>query len=92
MDMNTTLSDITSEIDYAVANNLWLIILFHRVDETDPCCASISVDHSLIQGTVDYLVQGHVPVVTNNEGMIIENLNAQVQSGLGQHRQSNVKH
>jgi peptidoglycan/xylan/chitin deacetylase (PgdA/CDA1 family)/uncharacterized protein YjdB len=77
MDMNTTLSDITSEIDYAVANNLWLIILFHRVDETDPCCSSISVDHMLIQGTVDYLVQQHVPVVTNNEGMIIENLNAQ---------------
>ena len=77
MDMNTTLSDITSEIDYAAANNLWLIILFHRVDETDPCCSSISVDHSLIQGTVDYLLQGHVPVVTNNEGLIIENLNAQ---------------
>ena len=77
MDMNTTLSDITSEIDYAVANNLWLIILFHRVDDPDPCCSSISVDHSLIQGMVDYLVQGHVPVVTNNEGMIIENLNAQ---------------
>ncbi len=77
MDMNTTLSNITSEIDYAVANNLWLIILFHRVDETDPCCSSISVDHSLIQGTVDYLLQGHVPVVTNNEGLIIENLNAQ---------------
>ncbi|MGH9547316.1 MAG: polysaccharide deacetylase family protein, partial [Terriglobales bacterium] len=77
MDMNTTLNDVTSEIDYAVANNLWLIILFHRVDETDPCCASISVDHTLIQGTVDYLVQHHVPVVTNNEGLIIENLNAQ---------------
>ena len=77
MDLNTTLSDITSEIDYAVANNLWLIILFHRVDETDPCCSPISVDHTLIQGTVDYLVQHKVPVVTNNEGMIIENLNAQ---------------
>jgi hypothetical protein len=77
MDMNTTLSNVTSEIDYAVANNLWLIILFHRVDETDPCCSSISVDHTLIQGTVDYLVQHKVPVVTNNEGMIIENLNAQ---------------
>jgi peptidoglycan/xylan/chitin deacetylase (PgdA/CDA1 family)/uncharacterized protein YjdB len=77
VDMNTTLSDITSEIDYAVANNLWLIILFHRVDETNPCCAPISVDHSLIQGMVDYLVQKKVPVVTNNEGMIIENLNAQ---------------
>jgi hypothetical protein len=34
------------------------------------------VDHTLIQGTVDYLVQQKVPVVTNNEGMIIENLNA----------------
>jgi peptidoglycan/xylan/chitin deacetylase (PgdA/CDA1 family) len=77
IDMNTTLTDITSEIDYAVANNLWLIILFHRVDETDPCCSPISVDHTLIQGTVDYLVQKKVPVVTNNEGMIIENLNAQ---------------
>src|SRR5882724_3649573 len=28
MDMNTTLSNVTSEIDYAVANNLWFIILF----------------------------------------------------------------
>ena len=91
-DMNTKLSDITSEIDYAAANNLWLIILFHRVDETDPCCASISVDHSLIQGTVDYLVQGHVPVVTTNEGLVIENLDAQEQSGLGLHRQNNIKH
>lgn len=77
MDMNTTLGNITSEIDYAVANNLWLVILFHRVDETDPCCASISVSHELIQGTVDYLVQHQVPVVTNNEGLVIENLNAQ---------------
>ena len=92
IDMNTTLSDITSEIDYAVANNLWLIILFHRVDETEPCCAPISVDHSLIQGTVDYLVQGHVPVVTNNEGLIIENLNAQDPGASGLHRQNNMKH
>jgi peptidoglycan/xylan/chitin deacetylase (PgdA/CDA1 family)/uncharacterized protein YjdB len=81
-DMNTTLGDITSEIDYAVANNLWLIVLFHRVDETGSCCSSISVDHSLIQGMVDYLVQQHVPVVTNNEGLIIENLNAQGQQGV----------
>src|SRR4029077_13583954 len=73
MDMNTTLSDITSEIDYAVDNNLWLIILFHRVDETHPCCASISAYHILILGTVDSLVQHEVPVVTNNEGLIIEN-------------------
>ena len=41
------------------------------------CSASISVNHELIQGTVDYSVQHQVPVVTNNEGLIIENLNAQ---------------
>jgi hypothetical protein len=34
------------------------------------CCASMSVNHELIQGTVDYLVQQQVPVVTNNEGLI----------------------
>ncbi len=90
-DMNTTLSDITSEIDYAVANNLWLIILFHRVDETDPCCSSISVDHSLIQGTVDYLVNGKVPVVTNNEGLVIENLDAQGLQGVGNLRRNAKK-
>jgi hypothetical protein len=29
------------------------------------------------QGTVDYSVQHQAPVVTNNEGLIIENLKAQ---------------
>ena len=69
-----------------------LIILFHQVDETAACCAPISMDHTLIQGVVDYLVQGHVSVVTNNEGMIIENRDAQATAGLGLHRQSDMKH
>jgi hypothetical protein len=51
--------------------------MFHRVDDTRPCCSSISVTHQLIQETADYLVQHQVHVVTNNEGLIIENLNAQ---------------
>ena len=50
------------------------------------------MDHTLIQGAVDYLVQGHVPVVTNNEGMIIETRDAQATAGLGLHRQSDMKH
>jgi peptidoglycan/xylan/chitin deacetylase (PgdA/CDA1 family) len=76
-DLNTTFSQITGWIDYAVANKRWLIIMFHRVDDTRPCCSSISVTHQLIQETADYLVQHQVHVVTNNEGLIIENLNAQ---------------
>lgn len=73
-DMNTTISDITGWIDYATANKLWLIILFHRVDETGN---PISVPHELLEQTADYLIQQKVNVVTNSEGMIIEDLNAQ---------------
>jgi peptidoglycan/xylan/chitin deacetylase (PgdA/CDA1 family) len=76
-DSNTTISQITGWIDYAVANKMWLVIMFHRVDDTRTCCSSISVTHQLIQETADYLVQHQVHVVTNNEGLIIENLNAQ---------------
>jgi peptidoglycan/xylan/chitin deacetylase (PgdA/CDA1 family) len=73
-DMNTTIDDITGWIDYASANKLWLIILLHRVDEDGN---PISVSHQLLQQMVDYLVQHQIYVVTNSEGMIIENFNAQ---------------
>ena len=73
-DMNTTIDDITGWIDYATANKLWLIILLHRVDEDGN---PISVSHQLLQQMVDYLVQHQTYVVTNSEGMIIENFNAQ---------------
>lgn len=78
-DLNTTITQISGWIDYAVANKRWLIIMFHRVDDTRTCCSSISVSHQLIQEMADYLVQQQVHVVTNNEGLIIENLNAQPQ-------------
>jgi peptidoglycan/xylan/chitin deacetylase (PgdA/CDA1 family)/uncharacterized protein YjdB len=73
-DMNTTIDDVTGWIDYATANKLWLIILLHRVDEDGN---PISVSHVLLQQMVNYLVQQKTYVVTNSEGMIIENFNAQ---------------
>jgi peptidoglycan/xylan/chitin deacetylase (PgdA/CDA1 family) len=73
-DMNTTIGDITGWIDYATANKLWLIILLHRVDEDGN---SISLRHELLEQMVNYLVQQKTAVVTNSEGMIIENFNAQ---------------
>jgi len=73
-DLNTTISQITGWIDYAVANKRWLIIMFRRVDDTRTCCSSISVTHQLIQETADYLVQRQVYVVTNNEESLLSKI------------------
>lgn len=59
------IGDITRLIDVAQANGTWLVLLFHRVDETgDPN----SVPHDLIQQVVDYLVARQVRVVTMSQG------------------------
>lgn len=78
-DLNTTLANLTGYIDYAVANKLWLIVLLHRVDDNSPDNVSISISSTILQGMVDHLVQNNVNVVTNSEGLIIENLNGQTQ-------------
>ena len=78
-DLNTTLANLTGYIDYAVANKLWLIILLHRVDDNTPDDVSISISSTILQGMVDHIVQNNVNVVTNSEGLIIENLNGQTQ-------------
>jgi peptidoglycan/xylan/chitin deacetylase (PgdA/CDA1 family) len=71
---------ITGWIQQAVTNKMWVIILWHRVDEIDPNTGTtnpISVPSSVIQGVVNYIVQNGVHVVTDSEGLVIENLNAQ---------------
>jgi hypothetical protein len=78
-DLNTTLANLTGYIDYAVANKLWLVILLHRVDDNTPDDVSISISSTILQGMVDHIVQDNVNVVTNSEGLIIENLNGQTQ-------------
>jgi peptidoglycan/xylan/chitin deacetylase (PgdA/CDA1 family)/uncharacterized protein YjdB len=79
-DLNTTLANLTGYIDYAVANKLWLILLFHRVDDNSPNDVSISISSTILQGMVDHIVQNNVNVVTNSEGLVIENLNGQTQA------------
>jgi peptidoglycan/xylan/chitin deacetylase (PgdA/CDA1 family) len=59
------IGDITKLIDGAQTNGTWLILLFHRVDETGN---SISVPHDLIQQIADYLTAKQVRVVTMSEG------------------------
>ena len=71
---NDNMTSIEADINLAVNNKAWVILLFHRVDETgDP----ISVPHTLIQSTINYLVQNQISVATVGEGLVIENLNAQ---------------
>ena len=60
------IGDITRLIDAAQSNGTWLILLFHRVDETgDP----ISVPHDLIQQIADYLTARKTQVVTMSDGL-----------------------
>ena len=71
---------VTGWIQQAVASKMWVIILWHRVDEIDPNTGApnpISVSSAVIQGVVNYIVQNGVHVVTDSEGLIVENLNAQ---------------
>jgi peptidoglycan/xylan/chitin deacetylase (PgdA/CDA1 family) len=59
------INQITQAIDDAQANGKWLILLFHRIDETGN---PISVPHALLQQTVDHLVEKKTKVVTLNRG------------------------
>ncbi len=62
---------IESYIDNAQANGLWLILLFHQIDETGN---PISVSHEVLQAVVDYLVAQKTQVVTMTQGLAIYNL------------------
>jgi peptidoglycan/xylan/chitin deacetylase (PgdA/CDA1 family) len=63
---------VTGWIQQAVANRMWVIILWHRVDETGN---PISVPSTVIQGVVDYINANGVYVATDSEGLVIENMN-----------------
>jgi len=63
---------VTGWIHQAVANKMWVIILWHRVDETDPNTGvpnPINVPSSVIQGVVNYIVANGIHVVTDSEGL-----------------------
>jgi peptidoglycan/xylan/chitin deacetylase (PgdA/CDA1 family) len=72
-DLSTdNVTTVTGWIQQAVANKMWVIILWHRVDETGN---PISVPSTVIQGVVDYIKANGVSVATDSEGLVIENMN-----------------
>ena len=69
--VTTDINQITAAIDDAQANGKWLILLFHRIDETGN---PISVPHTLLQETVDHLVEKKTKVVTVKQGIALYHL------------------
>jgi peptidoglycan/xylan/chitin deacetylase (PgdA/CDA1 family) len=70
-DGDDSLNTITQAIDDAQANDTWLILVFHRVDETGQ---PTSVTHELVQGIIDHLVEKSARVVTMQQGLSIYGL------------------
>src|SRR5215475_3291679 len=69
--VTTDINAITQAIDDAQASGKWLILLFHRIDETGN---PISVPHTLLQKTVDHLVEKKTKVVTVRQGLALYGL------------------
>jgi len=61
---------IQAAIDGTVKNKQWLILTFHRIDETgDPVSASQSASSDLLRQVVNYLKNNNIAVVTTIEGI-----------------------
>jgi peptidoglycan/xylan/chitin deacetylase (PgdA/CDA1 family) len=67
----TDIAQITQAIDDAQASGKWLILLFHRIDDDGN---PISVSHTLLQETVDHLVEKKTRVVTMKQGVALYHL------------------
>ena len=66
--VTTDINQITQAIDDAQANGKWLILLFHRIDEAGN---PISVSHTLLQETIDRLVEKKTRVITMKQGLAL---------------------
>jgi peptidoglycan/xylan/chitin deacetylase (PgdA/CDA1 family) len=64
----TTLDQIKTWVDTAVANKAWLILTLHQVDQTG---AEYGTTPAILQGLVDYLTTNNVPVHTISEGLAL---------------------
>ncbi|TSC69773.1 MAG: polysaccharide deacetylase, partial [Parcubacteria group bacterium Gr01-1014_70] len=62
----TTLSEVQNWIDQAIANKVWLILMFHQIDN-DPT-ATFGTTPEILQSIVDYSVSSGIDVVTMREG------------------------
>ncbi len=65
---DTTIDDIKGWVDQAKANQGWLILLIHHVDE-DPSISVYTVQSSVLQQVVTYVQEQKIQTVTMSEGI-----------------------
>jgi len=66
---DTAVETIKQWIDQADRDKTWLILVFHRIDESDS--SGFDTSSVALQEIVDYLVDNQVPVKTNAEGIAL---------------------
>ncbi len=66
----TTFAGLKKAIDDAADGNQWLVLVFHRVDESKTR-DGINISHELLQKTIDYVKARGIRVVTHSEGLRI---------------------
>jgi peptidoglycan/xylan/chitin deacetylase (PgdA/CDA1 family) len=66
IDITTTVAQVQGWVDYAAQNNLWLILVFHHVDDS---ATTYSTTPAMFQQMINYIVQKQIPVVTMTQGL-----------------------
>ena len=64
--VKTSLADIKSWIDQAITNNVWLILMFHQIDNEG---REWSATPKMLAEITDYLVRSKIKCITVREGI-----------------------
>lgn len=70
MEVTTTLAQVKQEVDRAIAEKTWLILVFHEVNTSG---RRYSVTPQFVADVADYVDQKNIPVVTVAEGVALMN-------------------
>lgn len=70
MEITTTLAQVKQEINRAIAEKTWLILVFHEINTSG---RRYSVTPQFVADVVDYVDQKNIPVVTVAEGVALMN-------------------
>lgn len=66
MNFDTTLAQTKAWIDQAIANDQWLVLVFHRVDYSNN---QYSTTPEILQSVIDYAKSKNISIVTTSEGL-----------------------
>lgn len=71
VDRTTTIADIQSWVNQAIADKTWLILMFHQIDQDME--ATLGITPAFLQQIVNYIDSTNVNIVTVHEGVSLMN-------------------